>query len=145
MAICRLRLRMRGTVSFFPDTTRRVVSTMVAHSVLFVRTVPDRQVNFHTAIWTAHKRKAPESTPGPGLDKGVRPLGITRLLIRLRGGRGSDPPVYRLPAQIEPLIQSCNCFFCVRAPTRSATFLPPLKIIIVGMAWMAYCCVTAGF
>ena len=38
--------------------------------------------------------------------------------------------------QIEPLIQSCSCFFCVSAPTRSATFLPSLKIIIVGMAWI---------
>src|SRR6185436_10618387 len=47
--------------------------------------------------------------------------------------------------QIDPLIQSCSCFFCVRAPTRSATFLPSLKIIIVGIAWIAYFCVTAGF
>ena len=40
-------------------------------------------------------------------------------------------------AQIEPLIQSCRCFFCTSAPTRSATFWPPLKINSVGIAWMA--------
>ena len=31
------------------------------------------------------------------------------------------------PAQIEPLIQSCSCFFCVSAPTRSADLLAVLE------------------
>ena len=48
-------------------------------------------------------------------------------------------------AQIEPLIQSSSCFFCTSAPTRWAATLPSLKIISVGMAWMRYFCVMAGF
>src|SRR5262249_33649198 len=46
MAICRVRFRRRGTVSFLPDTTRSVVSIMALHSVLFFRTVAGPPANF---------------------------------------------------------------------------------------------------
>src|SRR5262245_26979138 len=48
-ATCKIRLRRRGTVSFLPDTTRSVVSSMALNSVLLHCTVADPPADFHVA------------------------------------------------------------------------------------------------